>query len=757
MFNIKAAFSALTKPAEEAAIAEEKYVGGELAAGAWSDKLYSDILSNPATLIRDKGLGVIDEMIEDDAIGSALSIRRAARLSTPTSIEAASDSNIDLEIAEFVRWVLYEFCETPMHELLNHIYSAHEYGFSLSEKVATLVDDGPHKGKIAYARFVPQNPHHYTFKLENGRRVAKNGIMQRAGYGKPKALPAAKFILYSYNPKWGNPYGKSDVAPCYPWFIIKKYYRRFWAIYGERTASGFLDAAFDANIGQKEQEKLKKMLGGISAATYMMHPDGIVVDLKESNGVAGDTYPKAINNFNIFMSRRLLTPDLLGFSAQPTGSYALGKTHLDVYVWVLEAMATAAREIVRNALIKNLVVWNYGTQFPLPRMVFDPLTGSAKLDALSAFFAAVKNGVFRPEDVTDEIREWILKTITAPHNERPEEQSRNKKSVSSPPIDPKPAQQIETAEEFASAGFGRRLSPIESKVSFSEIQKTFDSFESYTIETWRAIAIEQRDELLKHLKKKQIIEQKDVRAVAEIKFRKVGEIEKLLASTMVSAYLNGQWLALKELKAGGLEMAVAPDILLEPLTPAEAVKWFKAKGLKITATTIKGYSEEAFSIAGAENYKMLARCKAAIYRGIRDGNYFKTEAEIEKLFDGYVQTGEMKAGKLSEAWHVKTVVQTNVSSALGAARRNMFEDPDVSGEIEAYMISAVLDGNTTDHCIRFDQKIVTKDELAAYGWPPYHFNCRTIVVPIIRGEKFQITGIPAGLKQQFGPDGVKVT
>ena len=114
--NIQAAFSALTKPAEEAAVEEEKHVGSEMAAGSWSDELYNDILSNPADLIKTKGLKIIDEMIEDDAIGSALSIRRAARLSTPTYIEPASDSNIDMEIAEFVRWVLYEFCETSMHE-----------------------------------------------------------------------------------------------------------------------------------------------------------------------------------------------------------------------------------------------------------------------------------------------------------------------------------------------------------------------------------------------------------------------------------------------------------------------------------------------------------------------------------------------------------------------------------------------------------------------------------------------------------------
>ena len=185
------------------------------------------------------------------------------------------------------------------------------------------------------------------------------------------------------------------------------------------------------------------------------------------------------------------------------------------------------------------------------------------------------------------------------------------------------------------------------------------------------------------------------------------------------------------------------------------MKHFKDLGLKVTAADLVPYTQNAFSIAGVENQKILAECKRAIYKGIREGNPHKAEAEIKGIFDQYVQTGELKGGQVSEAWHIKNVVETNISTALNAGRMESFEDPDVAADVEAYMISAVMDGNTTDLCAGLDQRIVSKDELAAYGQPPYHYHCRTIIVAIVRGEAYEITGIPPGSVHQFQPGGRK--
>jgi len=757
--RVKLAFSALTKPAEKAVAVEEQHIGKDISLGAFSDELFGELLGNPADLIKRKGYGIIDEMRKDDAIGSFLTMRKAARLSTLTDIEAASDSNVDMRVAESIRWSIYEFCDTPVSEMLRHLYTANDYGFSLQEKVLVYVDDGPYSGNVAYERIVPMKPHQFQFKLKEGKRVADMGVIQTAGYGRPKPLPYAKYMHYAYNSDWGSPYGNSDVEPCYPWYIMKKYFRRFWGIYGERTASGFLDAAFNGKVTAPEQEELKKMLKGAASGTWFMHPEDVTIDLKESNGAAGQTYPQAIDRFNIYMARRLLTPDLLGFSAKPQGSYALGKTHLDVYQWVLQSMAADAQRVIRDGIIRPLVILNFGADYPLPRFVFKPLSTAQATEALTAFYGAITAGIFNPEDITDEHREWVSKLLAAPHSERPEEN--RKQTPGFTPADKQdPPAKAEAEELVFSAGLSRKLLPIERKVNFAALESSLDSLEEQAIGGWRAIALDQRDTLIKVIRKRRLIEEKNNRGVAELSLRKVGEIQRLLSGTLVTQYLNGRWEAAREIKdtiSGRIELADIDsiDILLEPLPPAKAMKYFKDLGLKVAASDLVPYTQNAFSIAGVESQKILAECKRAIYKGIREGNAYKAEAEIKAIFDKYVETGELKGGAVSEAWHIKTVVETNIADALSAGRRESFEDADVANEVEAYMISAVMDAYTTDLCAGLDQRIVSKDELAAYGWPPYHYNCRTIIVPIVRGEAYEIKGIPAGSKHQFQPGGRK--
>jgi len=96
-----------------------------------------------------------------------------------------------------------------------------------------------------------------------------------------------------------------------------------------------------------------------------------------------------------------------------------------------------------------------------------------------------------------------------------------------------------------------------------------------------------------------------------------------------------------------------------------------------------------------------------------------------------------------------------MAESYNAGRQSAFNDPDVSDYIEAYQVSAVLDNNTTDLCARMDGRVLTKEELESFGHPPWHYQCRTIITPIIRGEDYSIDGIPPGTKQQFGPGGRK--
>jgi SPP1 gp7 family putative phage head morphogenesis protein len=736
---------------------EEKNTDRELAAGAWVDELRNDILENPATLIKRKGLEIIDEMLEDDAIGAFMRMKKEARLSTDFNIEAASDSTEDMAIAEFIRYALFEYVDNNFRDVLRHMYSALEYGYSLHEKVLTLIPDGPHAGKLAYSHIIPQRPHAYRFKMDKGKQLATDGIVNIGAYGRETALPTAKFIHYAYNSDWGNPFGKSDVSRAYPWWVVKKYGRRFWAIYLERLAGGFIDASFTSAVSAAERENLKKVIDTLSAKTSIMHPDTVTINVKESNGTGGVNFERSTNAFNIYMARTVLVPDLLGFSsAGSTGSYALGKKHFDVFLWVLKAMGQDGTRIIQEQIIKPLVIMNYGADVPCPRFTFEPLTMNDKLEILTSYYTAVEKGVVIP---TDEDREWVLKTLTMPHSERPEEQERKtpgwgdeqKQKEGEAAAKKSEPDKEEPENDEASGGLTRKLNKHELKVDYASIQATFDNLETNVIEQWRQVAIEQRDNLLSVARG--FIERRSAKGIEDVRLIKVGTIDALLRDAFCTAYLNARYEAGREIKDAMAETfsfdTFASAILLEPVPPAEALAHFTAKGLQIARAALVPYTQKAFIVAGVERAKILAEVKAAILKGIQNGDRATTEKTIKKIFDGYVETGEIRDGELSTAYRVENVVRTNMAEAYGAGRQDAFNDPDVRDYIEAFEISAVLDSGTTDNCEGADGAVVTREDLDAFGWPPWHYECRTIAVPIVRGESFTITGFPAGTRNQF--------
>ena len=97
---------------------------------------------------------------------------------------------------------------------------------------------------------------------------------------------------------------------------------RFWQIYMERFSVGFTVGRYGTTIKKKERDELKEIVENIQAYTGMMVPMDVEIDIKESNNGGSVQFQKAIDAYNVYMARSVLVPDLLGFSAKPTGSYA---------------------------------------------------------------------------------------------------------------------------------------------------------------------------------------------------------------------------------------------------------------------------------------------------------------------------------------------------------------------------------------------------------------------------------------------------
>ena len=188
---------------------------------------------NPDALAKRKGgLKVYDSMRIDDMVKASLTLKKQATLAPGWEIEAASEDKADVEVAEFVKFV-FEDMDGTINNALKQILTALDYGYSITEEVWKVIEQGPYKGKVGIRALKAKKPHYYRFDLDKYSNIKPKGLIQDLGFGTGLGgtkLPINKFIIYSYQKEFGNWYGSSDLRPAYRNYWSKDNLIKFWNI-----------------------------------------------------------------------------------------------------------------------------------------------------------------------------------------------------------------------------------------------------------------------------------------------------------------------------------------------------------------------------------------------------------------------------------------------------------------------------------------------------------------------------------------------
>lgn len=405
-------------------------------------RFLSPIGGNFDPVVRVKGLKIYQEMTEDDQVKTCLEIRKHARLSTPWNVVSSKEGDSEADMyAEFITHCL-ERMRGTFEDDLYQIYSAIEFGFSISEKVFVLLPDGPFKGKIGLARIKNREPYYYDFKIDpHGNMEGITYIGPTAGgYNYPINInypvnrvngmtptgdgtimnPYApeKFIIYSYNMKFGNWYGTSDLLAAFRSWIYKKHIMKFWGIWLERYASPFILATYkrDAGVKPGALAAFDDFLKNMSAKNGIRASDAWTITPVQFNSQTGQVYSEAIADHNKYISHALLVPSLLGFSTDAArGSYSLGQKQFDSFLWVLDKLGRDTEElIVGEQIIKPLIELNFpnADQRLFPKFQFeavDEMSIQARTNIVTMLAAG---GFIAPEE------EWVREFLTLPNKDK---------------------------------------------------------------------------------------------------------------------------------------------------------------------------------------------------------------------------------------------------------------------------------------------------------------------------------------------------
>lgn len=685
---------------------------------------------NPDTLVAKKGLEVYDDMLLDDQVKAVMSLKKYSILSQGGEFMAASDDDKDVEIADFLNYAVTEGMQSSFKKAVWDIMSAYTYGFSVTEKIFKPLKDGPHKGKIGLAALKTRPPHSIEFHLDPHGNI-KNLLQHADGGDIP--LDPAYFIVYSYATEFGNPYGVSDLRSAYRSYYSKKINIAFLNIYNERygmpPSLGFLPAG----VGKTEQTDLFNMLKNLQAKSVGVFSEDTKIEFPKIATSGETTYESAIRYYDKSIARSILVPDMLGFTDSSYGSRSLGETQSDIWMMILEYHRQELSEQIYEQLIKQLVDINFTNVQTYPQYVFKPIDKEDKIKISDAFTRAVKEGVIQPRPEDEVYTRTLLgypdvdvDQIDLP-NEQPINPTTPAQDKPTAPEDDSPEakdgddiddaiDKDEASKEAFAASAVRKLSSFERRIDFAAVKGKLDTAETKMVNSMQAVVRDTLDSAVQTIKSKKILENKDMSAVANFQLKGIGDIRKTIQFGLRELYDDGRKDGNKTLKktftlAGSLN-----------LPPTKAIKWFDT---------------ESILAAGAVKDDLTKKTKQVLMSSLKNGTPLdETVYELNKAYQPYLE-GAVEAGAADAPYRLETLARTSLATAYNMGNMQSYEE---SSSVSAYQYSAVLDDRTSDYCMAMDGEIFDKSDPAIHrATPPNHFNCRSLLVPIFKDEKYTIS------------------
>jgi SPP1 gp7 family putative phage head morphogenesis protein len=338
--------------------------------------------------------GEVDEAEIDPATGL---------LAAPEEAGALTEEQ-ELRIRVFEQVI--EQMDGSFFDALNAIMTGVPYGFSMTEKVQKDIEvDG--KTWVGIKRLALKPFDTFLFSPDEYGNIEKT-IQRFEGY--EQTIDMERFIHYVQNADVDAHYGQSELREAYRAWFSKDIAIRFWNIFLERYASGFLKIqpkdGVKVTAGSAEHTALVNLLTNLGPKTGVLLPSGVEAELVYP--ATTDAYEKAIAAHDKAIAKALLVPNLMGISEQgQTGSFAQSQTQLEAFMWTLEAETNRLEEILNEHLFRPLGELNFGAG-PYPRFCFKPLSEAMKMQIIKTWVELVKAKAVTSTDADEEhIRELL--------------------------------------------------------------------------------------------------------------------------------------------------------------------------------------------------------------------------------------------------------------------------------------------------------------------------------------------------------------
>ena len=344
------------------------------------------LVFNKDILLYRKGQAVYDDMMRDDQVKAAYRLNIDTIVSRKYRFSYPEGNKKLAKIATFFEESLRLYFHGTIIELMDMVLSSKKTGFSITEMIfgAQQID-----GKTYWILVDAKPKPFHTFRWIIDAFGNTKGLQQEQ-QGRYVELDPAKFLVHVTNPLADPVYGESDLRAAYLPYWSKKNIQRFWNIYLERIAGGFVTATIEGGLSDADLATLRNAITNITAQSAMILPKGVKLDVVMANPT--DSFEKAIAVHDLAIARSLLVPNTLGLTPQQrVGAYAQSKTQQQMFFQTLIRQGDNLADVMNEQLFRPLAWWNFGVQ-EYPLMRFEPYTDDQKQALAAAWTSSVKDG-----------------------------------------------------------------------------------------------------------------------------------------------------------------------------------------------------------------------------------------------------------------------------------------------------------------------------------------------------------------------------
>lgn len=698
---------------------------------------------NLDNLVGRKGLKVYADMMHDEQVKAVMNFRRDAVTARNWSLKFDADSALPEEeqgrrVALMTR--LLNEMDGGITAGLNSILRALQFGYSVTEKVYDYCKiDGLNYYYVCELQSKPLDS--FWFETDAYGRITR--FYQLLG-GLKNDLELGKFIYYVHNPEEDNIFGRSELRAAYRSWYAKDVIIRFWNLWMERMAGGFLKVTRDAAAqtvvpGTPEYAALQRALSSITTTTSMLLPAGFDAALISPGNT--DQYQAALSWHDRAIAKSQLVPNLLGVSDQGAhGALAQSTTQLEAFAWTLANISKRLADCVNDQLLYELCEQAFADG-DYPYFAFSAVT-DAQLQWIISTWQGLLGAKGVHATIADEVH--IRRILDFP-TISPEELAAADAQAKQNAIDiaqanrPTPASGSGGAFARNTRRAGPRIATDAqfdraiARVDFAIIDQSMRKLEYERTRQLARVVAKALSRVISDARLKELLTV-DIAHIGSIGIdgADVSKFKQVCRDALQAAWTIGRDEAQRELaKARNKPMRRAFANSLD-----EAIKLLDANSFRmagdLTDTARRIISNEL--IQAAKGNKSVGEARDAIIesfvkRGLTDvdsmSEYLSSDerAVLESLgAAGY---------KGGDSAYLDTMIRTTTFDAMNQARLESFRDPDLGEFVQALEYSAILDDHTTEICAELNGDTWSVDNpLWNTYTPPNHFNCRSVVVPV---------------------------